>query len=127
MMPENKFSNHTSSEFENASPAAAEPLKISDDDSPWKIMDVGSLQDFSLLNFGKQRLSKIAAAVVLLLIAVLFLSRRNVAPLKGNAPLAAAEFRDVRPARPGESVLLTGGLGSSGRTWSSCCCTAASG
>ena len=38
-------------------------------------------------------------------------NEETVPPIKGTAYLTPAEFRDIRTANPGESVLVTGGLG----------------
>ncbi|KAL7555286.1 hypothetical protein ACHAWF_018942 [Thalassiosira exigua] len=64
-------------------------------------------------------LAVVATALALFLFAAFALLSRGgrasrlrlVAPVYGTAYLAPEEFRDVRTARPGESVLVTGGLG----------------
>ena len=96
-----------------------------DDSTPWNKMDVRSSEESPMgFLFSKSRL--IAAAIVLFLIAIFAIlhhvqtgiieSMNNdmnhpVAPIFGEAYLTADEFRDIRTANGGESVLVTGGLG----------------
>jgi len=58
-------------------------------------------------------MSTILAFAIVLFVAVSRTSSNKdlVAPIRGDAYLSPAEFRDVRPARKHESVLITGGLG----------------
>mmetsp|Transcript_36091 Transcript_36091/g.66149 ORF Transcript_36091/g.66149 Transcript_36091/m.66149 type:complete len:497 (+) Transcript_36091:188-1678(+) len=108
---------------QNASSSAA-PLEISDDDSPWKNMDVRSSEE-SHINFlmSKQGLTIITASLILFLVVLFAVFHHEssgshiisnnglVAPIYGQAFLAPDEFRDIRTAHPEESVLITGGLG----------------
>ena len=90
-----------------------DPLEI---DGRWRQMDVKSSGE------AKSRLSRryalfLAAAAMAMLALVVGNGSigsdgdERVAPIRGTAYLTRDEFKDVRTARAGESVLLTGGLG----------------
>ena len=89
-----------------------DPLEI---DGRWQQMDVKSSGE------AKPRLSRrsallLAAAAVAMVTASRVVGHggdgdERVAPIRGTAYLSRDEFKDVRTARAGESVLLTGGLG----------------
>jgi len=114
----------------------AAPLELSadeDDSAAWRNMDVRSSRESGglLVLIGAAVRCVIAFASVLFLAAVAATfyyenhgyrdvkpqynnnhdSNGPVAPILGRAYLSPDEFRDVRRARPGESVLVTGGLG----------------
>jgi len=92
-----------------------DPLEI---DGRWQQMDVKSSGE------SNSRLSRrsalLLAAALAMVTASLFVGHgslgsdvddERVAPIRGTAYLSRDEFKDVRTARAGESVLLTGGLG----------------
>ncbi|KAL9188174.1 hypothetical protein ACHAXT_006552 [Thalassiosira profunda] len=103
------------------------PLEMSDDAEPWSKMDVRSSEEGATSFFKSNRGLACMASVVALFIAAAYAlfttetSHRSgmhgsnngnlVAPIKGQAYLTPDEFRDIRTAQPGESVLVTGGLG----------------
>lgn len=117
--------------------SSGEPLEIVQNDNmggntPWNKMDVrSSIETTTNFFTSKLGLSILGATVVLFLIVsfVVFDPMKSyvmahgsgssstgngdelVAPIFGKAYLTADEFRDIRVAQPGESVLLTGGLG----------------
>jgi len=107
-------------------PSPSSALEISDDE-PWKNMDVGTPSD---RHWSESALIVLGAILMLFPLGVFVFFHANhsygiidvyhgdsnnnddlVPPIFGRASLSPAEFRDVRTARPGESVLVTGGLG----------------
>jgi len=110
------------------------PMEISDDE-PWTNMAVRSSEESAFTS--KRSLAMIATALGIFLLVMFDVLQHDssrshiknyksnkgssnnasgndnelVPPVTGEVALASAEFRDVRTARPKESVLITGGLG----------------
>lgn len=123
----------TDEEMSDTAPSSVGPLEISDDDTPWRSMAVRSSEESSMgFLKSKRGLTILVSVFVVFTVGVFAVFDRKiaikkyhltgngndadddeelVAPLYGQSYLTVDEFRDVRTARPQESVLVTGGLG----------------